>query len=750
MPLKADKNENGRRRVPAIVALTAMWVTGLVSVGLVSAPGSNAQTAPDIEKPAAEHPAYVSNTVCAECHAKEHEAWQKSHHAWALKTATSDSVLGDFDNSVFEHDGGRSRFFKRDDRFFVETDGPGGALAEHEIKYTIGIEPLQQYLVELDRGRLQALDVAWSTQQDRWFDLYPDQVLKPGDGLHWSGPYKNWNARCAECHQTNFIKAYDPREGRYQSKWDDLTVSCESCHGPGEAHVRWAREAPSQGADAAGSYPAIGLGVDLSQGGAEREIGLCAPCHSRRSAIGPDSPPPGSEYADHYRLALLRDGLYHADGQIDDEVYVYGSFLQSRMYQRGVRCSNCHEPHSGELVAEEPNAVCAQCHNPAGNPAFPSLKKAAYDDPAHHHHQSGAAGSQCVDCHMPAKSYMQVDPRRDHSFRVPRPDLSEKLGTPNACTGCHEDQTPAWAAARVQNWFPDGRTGTPHYGEIFHEARNRPDRKTAGRLVGLAGDMNQPAIVRASALDHLRGSIAPDDLSRIEPLLEDRSDLVRSAALRLFQSAPVDMRRSSAIRLAKDPRKAVRLEAARLLIGVRLDGLSDEDRVVAGRAIAAYQRSLFAQSDYPETQMQIAGLAMVLREFPVAERALSTATRMDPQMADAWLTLARIQQALGRADRARDTLEDAAGHMPDNAIVQFQLGMLYTGLRDYERANAALARNLQMAGPSPDVLDMLAANHFALGQAETALRHARDLARQYPQHRPSPLVRQLLEQDGRR
>ena len=750
MPLSNDRNKGGRRRLLFVVGLTVMWVSIVVAAGIVSAPGSRAQTTRTAERPASESTAYVSSAVCAECHVKEYEAWKTSHHAWALKTPTEASVLGDFDNAIFEHNGIRSRFFRRDGQFIVETDGPDGKRAEYEVEYTVGVEPLQQYLVQLDRGRLQALDVAWDTEQQRWFDLYPDQVTKPNDGLHWSGPYKNWNSRCAECHQTNFIKSYSPRTGAYQSQWSELTVSCESCHGPGETHARWAKEAGSTRTENPQSYQDIGLSVDMRDGGAEGEIGLCASCHSRRSPLGPDSPPPGSKFADHYQLALLREGLYHADGQIDDEVYVYGSFLQSRMYARGVQCSNCHEPHSGELVADDTNGVCAQCHSPAGNDRFPTLKKAVYDDPSHHRHTAGSQGSQCVNCHMPAKTYMRVDPRRDHSFRVPRPDLSATIGTPNACKGCHDDKKAAWAVAQLKKWFPDGRTGRPHYGEILHEGRTRSEPETAEKLIALALDRDEPAIVRASALDLLRRSITPRFLPDVFPLLDDSDYLIRSGALQVFQNMPVDSRVSAALRLLGDPKKSVRLEAAKLLIGVSLDGLSSTDQTAARNALAAYQRSLFARADYPETQMQIAGLAMTLRDFRFAEQALATATVMDPQLADAWLLRARIQQALRRPDRAQTILEQAALALPDNAVVLFELGALYSNSRDYAKAVKALEKNLQLSGPSPDLLDLLAANHIALGKMETARRYANELARRFPQHQATPLVRQLLEQEERR
>ncbi len=693
MPRNLDNNANGRGPGSIAGSLAALCLIVIVAMSIFAASAGRAQTGQSSDEPRTESPIHVPAEVCAECHKEQHDAWQSSHHAWALKPAAGDTVLGDFENSTLEHDGGRLRFFRRGERFLVETDDRGGARAEHEIKYTVGVEPLQQYLVELDKGRLQALDTAWDTERQQWFHLYPGQRLNPGDGLHWSGPYKNWNARCAECHQTNFVKGYSPSAGSYQSRWDELTVSCASCHGPGEAHVKWASDAGQEASRDDQGYQDIGLSLDPGQGGAQREIAVCAPCHSRRSPLGPDSPPAGAEFADHYQLALLREGLYHADGQIDDEVYVYGSFLQSRMYASGVTCSNCHDAHSGELVADDTNGVCAQCHSPNGNPDFPTLRKAVYDEPAHHHHDAASDGAKCVSCHMPSKTYMQVDPRRDHSFRVPRPDLSAKIGTPNACTACHDERKAAWAMAQVRAWFPDGRTGTPHYGEILQEGRTRSGSQTAEKLIALALDRGKPAIVRASALDLFRRSITAPLLPRVIPLLDDEDDLVRAASVRLFQNAPTDARKDVAIRLLSDPRKTVRLDAAKLLIGVPLGSLPASGQAAARDAMAAYQRSLFARADFPETQMQIAGLAMALRDFRVAEQALATATRMDPQMADAWLLRARIQNALRRPDRARAILEEAARMVPDNPVVLLELGVLYSGRPLGERLASEAVRN---------------------------------------------------------
>src|SRR5207253_534568 len=149
--------------------------------------------------------------------------------------------------------------------------------------------------------------------------------------------------------------------------------------------------------------------------------------------------------------------------------------------------SNCHDPHSAKLLAEG-NGLCAQCHLPA-----------RFDAREHHHHEPGSAGAQCVNYHMPTKTYMVVDARRDHSIRVPRPDLSVSLGTPNACAQCHAGHTPEWATQAVARWFPHGRQTVPHYGAALRAGRTGA-ADAEQQLDRLILDRSQPAIARGSAL----------------------------------------------------------------------------------------------------------------------------------------------------------------------------------------------------------------------------------------------------------
>src|SRR5205823_4298903 len=189
---------------------------------------------------------YVGAAACGACHAREYEAWSRSHHRHAMQVADAKSVLGNFRDAKFVYAGTTSLFSTRDGRYYVRTDGPDGKLAEFEIKYTFGVAPLQQYLIELPGGKLQALGIAWDSRPkanggQRWFHLYPDQNLRAGDPLHWTGINQNWNFMCAECHSTRLRKNFDAATGRFTTTWAEIDVACEACHGPGAEHAARAK-----------------------------------------------------------------------------------------------------------------------------------------------------------------------------------------------------------------------------------------------------------------------------------------------------------------------------------------------------------------------------------------------------------------------------------------------------------------------------------------------------------------------------
>jgi predicted CXXCH cytochrome family protein len=593
---------------------------------------------------------FAAAGACAQCHPTEHSLWAGSHHDQAIQPASSETVLGDFDEAEFEQFGVATRFHRSQDRYRVETQGPDGQVGDFEVVYTFGVEPLQQYLVQLPGGRLQALTIAWDTERKTWFSLYPDEPIAPGDPLHWTGRRQRWNSMCADCHTTAFQRGYDLESDAYRASWAEIDVGCQACHGPAADHVAWAREPDHQGDP--------GLPVQFASGTAREQVEVCAPCHSRRHKVS-DQIGIGEPYLDHYMPALLHPALYYPDGQVLDEVYVYGSFVQSRMYRNGVRCSDCHEPHGLTLRAEG-NALCTRCHSEQPDPRFPSLAARAYDSPQHHFHSDGSPGASCVECHMPAKLFMQVDSRRDHSLRIPRPDLSLKLGTPNACTGCHTDRDAEWAALELAARRPAGAPPREHYGEALAAGWTGAPG-AAERVAALALDAELPAIVRATAtvlLPTLRQA-AVDPLPTLIAASVDVDPLVRASAARALELRPSPQGVSVLTALLSDSRRAVRIEAARVLGGLPLENLAAEQREALGRGLEEFRAAQRAVSDTPAAHLNLGVLHTQRGRLEQAEQAYQTALRQAPDFVPARVNLANLYNGLRRNDEAERELRAA-------------------------------------------------------------------------------------------
>lgn len=646
-----------------------MLRTGLIATLFLT---SACAPAPETSGAQAVPPSFVGRQTCAGCHAEQDRLWQGSHHDLAMQEATEATVLGRFDGATLTHSGITTTFFRRGGRFFARTDGPDGQLHDYPIAYTFGVTPLQQYLIELPGGKLQALGATWDSRPaseggQRWYHLYPEETIPAGDPLHWTGPNQRWNSMCAECHSTGLKKGYQPAEDRYETTWSEIDVSCEACHGPGSNHVGWAKGDRGDSRKGFGVQlkdpgraswipdPKTGNGRRLAPAVATQEIDTCGRCHARRSPIA-ETAEPGQPLLDSHLPVLLDEGLYFADGQIREEVFEHGSFLQSRMHKAGVTCSDCHEPHSLKLRAEG-NALCGRCHSPA-----------KFDTPDHHRH----ASSQCVDCHMPARTYMGVDARRDHSLRIPRPDLTVKIGTPNACTGCHEDRSPAWAAQQVASW--SGSSPRPHYGEAIHAGRaGLPGAEEA--LAALAGDPEQPAIARATALSLLRShrSHAGSALPVLQRSLDDPDPLVRLAAVTAAEGLdPAERPRLIGSRL-RDPVRATRIEAARVLAALPPEMLG-----LAGfqAALAEYRQAQEVNADRPESRLNLSWLRAREGDLAGAEAELEAALRLDPSSVAARVNLADLRRQQGRDAEGERLLLRAAELAPGDARVRYALGLL--------------------------------------------------------------------------
>ena len=668
----------------------------LLAAAALAAPCGAAEPTPD----------YVGRAQCIACHAEQDARWTGSNHDLAMQEATETSVLGDFNDVTFDWFGVSSRFYRQEGRFMVRTDGPDGSLQDYPVKYTFGVDPLQQYLIEFPGGRLQALDIGWDSRPrdaggQRWFHLHPQDQVPAGDVLHWTGPNLNWNYMCADCHSTNLRKGYDAGSGSYHTTWSEIDVSCEACHGPGSAHVRWADlKARGEPADA----PDMGLTVRLNERAgiawtidpltgrpnrstprqSDREIQVCARCHSRRSQLT-DQAVAGQPYMDAFRPALLTEGLYYPDGQIQDEVYEWGSFLQSKMHQAGVTCSDCHDPHAGTLRLPG-DLVCAQCH--------PAERYAAK---AHHFHVEDGPGAGCISCHMPTTNYMVVHARHDHSMRVPRPDLSVALGTPNACNHCHTDQTPQWAAQQVEAWYGHPAPSWQRYGPALAAARaGRPGADTL--LAEVIRDPDQPAIARATALQALGAYPTRGAFGLLQEGLGSQDPLERLGALAAIEGLD---QRGAALAIAPlwDDVRAIRIEAARQVASIPQAQLPEAVRNQLSAGIAEYIAVQTFNAERPEAQVNLAGLYAELTRPGEAEAAYREAIRLQPDFIPAYANLAQFMSSAGRETEADGVLRSGLERHPKTAALTHALGL---SLVRQKRLEEALPRLADAAVQDPD------------------------------------------------
>jgi predicted CXXCH cytochrome family protein len=689
-------------------------VLGPVLVALIVAAASHGARAVAVT-PAL--PGYVDDRTCGDCHPSQYRRWQGSHHAAAMQRADEATVVGDFGGVTFSDLGQTARFFRRNGRFMVTTEGPDGKPADFEIRYTFGIAPLQQYLVEFPGGRFQVPSIAAETGRGRWFAIAPDRRFALDDPRHWTGRYQNWNLMCAECHSTNLRKGYDVERDSYTTVWDALTVGCQACHGPGGAHVAWARD-PRPGRSAVSRD--VGLVVDFAAGTSRDQVDACARCHARRVRLV-EQERPGRPFLDDFRPQLLRADLYFPDGQQLGEVFEYGSFRQTTMYQRGVRCTDCHDPHAATLRAEG-NGVCTRCHRAEGG--------RDYDAPAHHFHRAGSEAAACVACHMPARTYMGVDARRDHRFPIPRPDLSATLGTPNACTGCHADRSVGWADAVVRRWYGPRRPGGD--GDARTIAAGRAGaRDAAPALIALAGHPARPAIVRATALDLLR-EYGTAGVPAMRAATADADPVVRVAAVAGLDGLPAAERVAAVAPLLRDPIRAVRIEAARVLAPVARDRLTATQRPWLQAALDELRASQAAMADMPGSHVEMGLLHEALGEREPAERAYARALRMDPYSVRARTSLATLYHAGGQPARAESVLREGLRRVPGSGELHYSLGLLLAGQQRVADAAEALGHAARLMPDRARVLYNYGVTLKDAGRsaaAEVALLAAHDLDR---------------------
>jgi Flp pilus assembly protein TadD len=731
------------------LAMLAVAAAAVLAIGLVLQfrAGEFGKTSPPPASGA--EATYVGSETCTGCHQAEAKLWQGSQHQLAMAHATDKSVLGDFSDATFDYFGVKSRFFRKDGKYLVETDGPDGELATFEIKYTFGIDPLQQYLIEFPDGRLQSLSIAWDSRPkdkggQHWFHLYPSEEIRHDDVLHWTKLNQNWNFMCSECHSTGVRKNYDAANDRFATTFAEISVGCEACHGQGSRHVGWARDKSSWSPFGKIDDPTMGLAERFSErrdatwmpnaetGNVKRstlprtlraEVETCGLCHARRSEFS-EAWAPGQPLSDTHMISPISRGLYHADGQMLDveEAYNYGSFKQSKMFAAGVTCSDCHDPHSAKLRLASDN-TCLQCHS-----------QEKYANVKHHRHATANPPLACTSCHMPTRTYMVVDTRHDHSFRIPRPDLSVKLGTPNACNDCHGDKSPEWSAAAIERWHGPNRNGFQNYAAAFHSAWN--DEAYAARLLAVvAADGNTPAIARASALNELGTRTTPANLNLARAAITDLDPMVRIGALDMLQNAPLEQRWSIASPFLSDPVRGVRVRTVSLLGDVPSARLSENDRGRFDRAAEEFIAAQKFNADRPEARATLGGFYARRGRNSEAEAEYKAALKLSPQFTGAAVNLADLYRQTGREHDGEKVLRSAIKTVPGDGGLHHALGLSLVRLKRLDEALVELRRAADLDRNSARYAYIYGVALHSAGRQQEAITYLRDSLTTHPENR---------------
>lgn len=686
---------------------------------------------------------FLGDGACNKCHEEQFKKWEGSHHDKAMQEANRETILADFNGEKFTSQGVTSRFYKKGTDFFVNTEGPDGTYNDYKVIYTFGIKPLQQYIVKSPDGHYQCLRTAWDTDKNKWFDLYPDFKVVHSEWLHWSRGGLNWNNMCSDCHSTNVRKKYDQETHSYDTRFSLINVSCEACHGPGKQHVDDVNEL--------GEKYRNSETFEMTITTKPKElVDQCARCHMRREQISEKFNFEGT-MLDHYFPQLITERIYYPDGQILDEDYVYGSFVQSKMYKNNVTCSSCHDSHSLQLKFKE-NKLCSQCHLPE-----------KYNTPDHHFHKNDTDGAKCINCHMTGRFYMGNDFRRDHSFRVPRPDLSLKYDTPNACVQCHKDKDNAWAWENFKEQY--GVPDYQHFSELLAPG-------LLGHLDGmeslltLVKDTAQPDIARASAVRSMSNYIGPETVSKVLLFLNDSSPMVRATSLDVLSELNTTDYVNYFLPLLKDEKRSVRVKAFFGIGGLGEDQIPESYKevykkvkkeffaylkinsdFVGGRVkkanyylkkgdvlkgIEGYESALAIDPINNIARTNLANLYYNNGELDKAEAAFKTIISQEPEYGPTYYSLGLLFAEEEKIQEAIEQLEIASKYMPQNIRVFYNLSLLYDKNNESKKAEKAILQGLKITPENENLLYALAYHYSKNNQIDRAINVALRLIEMYP------------------
>lgn len=667
----------------------------------------------------------LSNQDCVSCHEQSQHDWHQSDHAKAMAIANTTSVLADFNNKGVESYGQKAYFFIKNGRYQV-TVSYDDKTDTYPIKYTFGHFPLQQYLVETEKGRLQVLPFAWDSRSkeeggQRWYHNYSHEEIRPEDRLHWRQPLQNWNGMCADCHSDGLVRNYDADKNSFASQFDNINVGCLSCHGDMSAHIKKSAKR-NVGSDVilprhpTGQWlRSIGEKTAHWQGSKRNNAFMdgCFACHSLRSPLT-DGFKANQPFLEQFTPQLLATPNYYADGQIKEEVYVYGSFLQSKMYAAGVNCLDCHDKHTMKLRGEG-NGLCLQCHG-----------EEVYNVKSHHQHDDKSTGAQCVNCHMPENRYMGVDDRRDHSFKIPRPDLSIQFNTPNACIKCHDDKSNQWASDNLKTWH--GKPTNILSSKQLLMRLNSGETITLVQHLSIISDENLDVISRATAIQLLSDTTQKLTIEVLSPYLFHKEPLLRLSATNAANLlSPADKIKALAP-LLKDEFKAVRVSAARNLITSQI---SVADKTAFNDAFKALLHANDVNSWRGEGMANQGVLAIEMNVLTGAEKAFKKAIAIEPYFEAGYINLADIYRAQQRPFQVAAVLTKGMKNNPKSAALHYSYGLHLVRQKNMNKAILLFEKGLVLMPDEPQYAYTYLLALDGVGKSKQALRTLKKLILTY-------------------
>lgn len=665
----------------------------------------------------------VGSEKCQQCHKKEFELYRSSDHFHAMDSVSPASVKGNFNNSIFVYFGDTSFFYQRDGKYFIKTKDSTGNKKEFLISYTFGWKPLQQYLVRFNDGRIQSLPFCWDTRPkekggQRWFHLYNNENILPSDELFWMGYNQNWNYMCADCHTTNFQKNFNITENSFHSTWSESRVSCESCHGPASGHIEWTAN-KNEKENYKGfliSLAAKNMQWKMNASNTTRVpeevissdtlIATCSRCHARATRFT-DMYQHGASFLQSHLPENVNTDNYYIDGQIKAEDYEYGSFLQSKMHAKGITCINCHEPHSMQLKAEG-NKVCSSCHTPE-----------KFDVAAHTHHKDNSTGTQCVNCHMPVTTYMVVDDRRDHSIRIPRPDLSVASGAPNACNKCHADKSLNWAVQNFTAWYSQTLPKEKTYGELIQNI-SKFNTESESSLYTLLTSGQYPAIIKAAAIDRYTVFSSGRIIDQVLNLSGSSDPLLRLNALRAINNLPPERIIPLAGPLLSDPIKAIRNEAVYVLAPFAAQ-LNTDTRAVFESTLKEYVAVQESLSHRPEGFLNKGNILAQTGKQKEAEQVYLQGINLFPKFIALYANLADLYRAENNESASKVYLDKALHIQPSNADLHYSLGLWYIRKKEISLGMAELKKAASLNPAGASIIYGYAVSLYSTGKAGEAI-----------------------------